>query len=72
MESKTERCHTFTNLLPFLVFQGCAQNAEKYFVLFCTMKPKRELPPQESVEESEFSLSQIGNLSLVSNGGQCH
>ena len=36
------------------------------------MKPKRELPPQESVEESEFSLSQIGNLSLVSNAGQCH
>ena len=35
------------------------------------MKPERELPPQD-VEESEFSLSQIGNLSLVSNAGQCH
>lgn len=30
---KNERCHPFTNLLPFIVFQGCAQNAEKCFVL---------------------------------------
>ena len=52
-----------------LITLPCSRGVPKCRKMLCTLEPKRELQPQVTVDESEFSLSQIGNLSLVSNAG---